>query len=125
MNEAKLLGRRLRALRKARKLSQYQFKQRTALLQPYISRIENGRNTPSVESLQKMAYALGVPLYKLFCDGQKPPRQRRHLNLKRDSGGEPPYFDEFCKLLARIGESDRKLLLKVAQKMARRSKVIL
>lgn len=40
------IGDRLRALRKAKKLSQYSFRKRVGLLQPYISRIENGRNTP-------------------------------------------------------------------------------
>ena len=116
------LGNRLRALRKARNLSQYSFRKRIGLLQPYISRIENGRNTPSLETLEKWAHALEVPLYKLFCNGEQPPKLRKQTPKTPGTPiREPPLLGRFRSLLWSMRESDRWLLLKVAQKMARRS----
>jgi transcriptional regulator with XRE-family HTH domain len=37
-------------------------------LRCYISRVENGRTVPSVDTLEKMARALEVPMYRLFTD---------------------------------------------------------
>jgi len=44
------------------------------LLRCYISRVENGHTVPIVETLEKMARALEVPLYRLFYDGGAPPK---------------------------------------------------
>jgi transcriptional regulator with XRE-family HTH domain len=41
---------------------------RTGLLRCYISRVENGHTVPSVDTLEKMAGALEVPMYRLFTD---------------------------------------------------------
>ena len=54
-------------------LSQGDTEERTGLLRCYISRVENGHTTPALETLEKFARALGVPLYQLFYDGDKPP----------------------------------------------------
>jgi transcriptional regulator with XRE-family HTH domain len=57
---------RLRTLREGKKLSQGDIEKRTGLLRCYISRVENGHTVPTVETLEKMARALEVPLYRLF-----------------------------------------------------------
>jgi transcriptional regulator with XRE-family HTH domain len=36
-------------------------------------RIENGHTVPAIESLEKMARALEVPIYALFYDGESRP----------------------------------------------------
>ncbi len=59
---------RLRQLREAKKLSQADIEKRTGLVRPYISRIENGHTVPAIETLEKMARALEVPMYQLFYD---------------------------------------------------------
>lgn len=64
---------RLRTLREEKKLSQGEVEKRTWLLRCYISRVENGHTVPSIETLEKMARALEVPLYQLFYDGKAPP----------------------------------------------------
>jgi transcriptional regulator with XRE-family HTH domain len=46
---------------------------RSGLLCVYISRIENGHTTPSVETLEKIAPALEVQLYQLFYEGEERP----------------------------------------------------
>jgi len=40
----------------------------------YISRVENGHTVPAIETLEKLARALEVPLYQLFYDGEEPPK---------------------------------------------------
>src|SRR5579864_5002526 len=68
-----IIGDRLRAMREEKKLSQGDIEKRTGLLRCYISRVENGHTVPAVETLEKLARALEVPLYQLFYDGEEPP----------------------------------------------------
>ena len=68
-----IIGDRLRAVREEKKLSQGDIEKRTGLLRCYISRVENGHTVPAIETLEKMARALEIPLYQLFYDGEKPP----------------------------------------------------
>src|SRR5215831_6887031 len=68
-----LIGERIRAWREKRGLTQGDIEQRAGLLRCYLSRVENGHTVPSIETLEKIARALEVPLYQLFYDGDKPP----------------------------------------------------
>jgi transcriptional regulator with XRE-family HTH domain len=61
-----IIGDRLRELREGKSLSQGDIEKRTGLLRCYISRVENGHTVPAIETLEKMARALEVPLYQLF-----------------------------------------------------------
>ena len=63
-----VIGERLKKLREVKKMSQGEIEKRTGLLRCYISRVENGHTVPSVDTLEKMAGALEVPLYRLFTD---------------------------------------------------------
>src|SRR3984893_9982148 len=84
--KAMIIGERLRALREEKKLSQGEIEKRTGMLRCYISRVENGHPVPAVETLEKFARALEVPMYRLFYDGEKPPQLP---NLpKRRNGSE-------------------------------------
>jgi ribosome-binding protein aMBF1 (putative translation factor) len=60
-----LIGDRLREFREAKNLSQGDIEKRTGLLRCYASRVENGDTVPAVETLQKFARALEIPLYQL------------------------------------------------------------
>ena len=121
-----LIGDRLRALREAKKFSQGDIQERTGLLRPYISRIENGHTVPSVETLEKWARALEVPLYQLFYVGEEAPKLP-HLPKRKtakeivwgSSGKEARFLEQFRRLLAHMNESKRRLLLYLAQKMAK------
>ena len=73
---------RLRTLRTEKKLSQRDIEKRTGLERCYISKVENGYLVPTVETLEKMAGALEVPLYKLFYDDEAPPRLGNLPNRK-------------------------------------------
>ena len=122
-----LIGERLRALREAKKLSQGDIETRTGLKRSYISRVENGHTVPAVETLEKLARALEVPLYQLFYEGEEPPKLP-HLTKRMmaeeiafgSSKKEARYLSKSRRLLSRMTESKRRLLLLMAQKMARR-----
>jgi transcriptional regulator with XRE-family HTH domain len=64
-----VIGDRLRELREAKKLSQGDIQERTGLLRCYVSRVENGHTVPAVDTLEKLARALEVPMYQLFHAG--------------------------------------------------------
>ena len=121
-----VIGDRLRELREQKKLSQGHIEKRTGLLRCYISRVENGHTVPAVATLEKMARALEVPLYKLFYDGDKPAKAPDVFNGKSsgddlwgNSGKDAKYFNQLRRLLGKTDEEDRKLILYMAQKMAR------
>jgi transcriptional regulator with XRE-family HTH domain len=57
-----VVGDRLRSVREEKKLSQGDIEKRTGLLRCYISRVENGHTVPSIETLEKLADAMGEPL---------------------------------------------------------------
>jgi transcriptional regulator with XRE-family HTH domain len=121
-----LIGDRLRELRELKKLSQGDIEKRTGLLRCYVSRVENGHTVPAVETLEKFARALEVPVYQLFYDGQEPPKLPNML--KRKSSGEiawgsdgkdAKFLNKLRRLLGKADEDDRKLILYTLQKMAR------
>lgn len=121
-----IIGDRLRAIREQKNLSQGDIEHRCGLLRCYISRVENGHTVPSVETLEKIVRALGVPLYQLFYDGEEPPKLPNLPNRKTEidllwgsSGKEARLLTKFRLLLSRMEESNRRLLLHVAQKIAR------
>ncbi len=67
-----MINERLRELREAKNLSQGDIEKRTGLLRCFTSRVENGHTVPSLQTLEKYAGALEVPLYMLFHDGAEP-----------------------------------------------------
>src|SRR5258705_7663883 len=69
-----MIGNRLRALRAAKKLSQGDVEKRSGLLRCYVSRVENGHTVPAIDTLEKWARALGIPMYQLFYEGEAPPK---------------------------------------------------
>ena len=115
-----IIGDRLRALRQERNLSQGDIEKRTGLLRCYLSRVEHGHTVPSLETLEKLARAFEVPLYKLFYDGDEPPKLE---NLPRrvsvdDLWPSGKRLLNLQKALGRIRESDKNLLMFLARKMA-------
>lgn len=55
------LGARLKALRLEAGLTQAELARRTGIHRPNIARVEAGRHTPSLETLSRIAHAIGVP----------------------------------------------------------------
>ncbi len=124
-----MIGERLRDLREAKQMSQGDIEKRTGLLRCYISRVENGHTVPAIETLEKMARAMEVPLYQLFYDGdEKPPKLAALPKRKGDdtawghSGKDARFLSRFRRLLSRMDAQDTKLLLLTAQQMASKPK---
>jgi transcriptional regulator with XRE-family HTH domain len=118
-----VIGETLKPLRAQKNMSQGDVEKRTGLLRCYISRVESGHTVPSVDTLEKMAQALQVPMYRLFTDEDHiekpnmPPEIIRSPAVRSKQGRE---LRTFAKLLARMNDKDRALLLHVASKMANR-----
>jgi len=122
-----IIGDRLREMREERKLSQGDIEKRTGLLRCYVSRVENGHTVPAIETLEKLARAMEIPMYQLFYDGEEPPKLPNlpKRNSSDDiawgsSGKDARYLGKLRRLLAKTEDEDRKLLLYMAQKMAKR-----
>src|SRR5215472_17713045 len=123
-----IIGDQLRAIREQKKLSQGEMEKRSGRLRCYISRVENGYTVPAVETLEKFARALEVPLYQLLYDGEKPPEVPNHAKLRAagkiewgTTGRDARTLHKFRQLLGKTKDEDRKLLLSIAQKMARKN----
>jgi len=121
-----IIADRLRALREEKQLSQGDIEKRTGLLRCYISRVENGHTVPAIETLEKMARAMEIPMYQLFYDGEEPPilpnlpkRESSDDIAWGSAGKDARYLNKLRRLLSKTEEADRKLLLYMAQKMAR------
>lgn len=120
------IGERLRELREAKNLSQGDIEKRTGLFRCYTSRVEHGHTVPSIETLEKYARALELPLYGLFYEGKSKPKTRllatEGTQCRRGNKKEERELRLFVRLLARMQERDRLLLLAMAQQMARTKK---
>ena len=116
------IGQRLRSLRTKQRLSLGDIERRVGLMRTYVSRVERGRTVPSLDTLEKLAFALRVPMYRLFCNGHRPngngmrsfrPRPRSIVTAEKRE------LARFRRMLPRLAEGDRALLLSTAEQMAR------
>ncbi len=118
---------RLRQLRESKTLSQGDIEQRTGLLRCYISRVENGHTVPAIETLEKFARALEVPMYQLFYDGDEPPKlstvnRSDETNTWGASGPASRYLLKLRRALVRMHPDDRAILMHLAKKVASRKR---
>ena len=67
------IGQRLRAERQRRRLTIAEVAERAGLQRPNLSRLEHGRHTPSLETLERIASALGIPVARLVATGNNAP----------------------------------------------------
>lgn len=111
-----LIGDRLRWLREHKNLSQGDIEARTGLLRCYISRIENGHTVPAVQTLEKFARALEVPLYVIFYEaGDSPgPAEPRDTDKRQTR--------LILEALGRVKPRERRLLFLLAKALAARRK---
>jgi len=123
------IGQRIRQLREHKSLSQGDIERTTGMLRGYISRVEHGHTVPSLETLQRFAGALDVPLYRFFYTGEDEPaasggRPTSTLEeLAHSSGTEASEARFLLQLKGLVGgmpESDRAFLLNCARKLASR-----
>ncbi len=86
----------------------------------YTSRVEHGHTIPSVETLERYALALDVPLYRFFYEGKNP--HMPDMTLKNAEPALAAKQDRellpFIKFFRRMPPRKRELLLSVARAMA-------
>ena len=120
-----VIGDRLKTLRETKDLSQGDIEKRTGLLRCYVSRVENGHTVPSVETLEKFARALELPLYHLMFDGDKPPtppKFRKHgtEDSLESSRSGALLMKKLVSLLAKMSQDDRNLILFLAGQVSKK-----
>ena len=107
------IGATIRAFRLQKGMSQGDIEKRTGLLRCYLSRVENGHTVPSLDTLQKIASALDMPLGQFFSD--EVVRDVPGLSLNED---EIRFLTQIQRYSAHLGEGDRRLLLAMVRKFA-------
>lgn len=115
---ARSVGARLRELRLERDLSQGEIEKRTGLLRCYVSRVEGGYTVPSVETLEKFAAALAVPVHTIFIHGKK----AGPMTLSKPSPVRPAppdaYSEKLRRHIAKMSDRDRDTFLSMVRKLA-------
>lgn len=105
MLKKKMIGMRIKELRKRKGLSQEELAEKADTSANYLSRMERGTENPTLEMLIKIANALGVEMWELFDFGHESRAAELKEMLKR-FGSELP-------------EEKLRLAVKVIRAMAR------
>jgi transcriptional regulator with XRE-family HTH domain len=116
-----LIGERIRAIRHMKGLSQGHIEERSGLLRCYVSRVESSATCPSLETLNKFARALEIPLYQLFYGGDDPqelvlPKSANKRITSRERKEVASLARDFNSLKR---SRDRKLVTLLTRKLAR------
>ncbi len=108
------IGSTIRGYRQQKGMSQGDVEKKTGLLRCYLSRVENGHTVPSLDTLQKIAGALSLPLSQFFAE-EIVGREMASMSLSED---EIRFLTQIQRYSAHLTESDRKLLLAMVRKFA-------
>src|ERR1700712_5196663 len=108
------IGTTIRGYRLQKAMSQGDIEKRTGLLRCYLSRVENGHTVPSLDTLQKIAGALDIPMSQFFSDE---PAQRDIASIALSSD-EIRFLSEVQRYSANLSDGDRRLLLAMVKKFA-------
>lgn len=100
-----LLGARIKELRKVKNMTQERLAEMVDVDPRYISFIEVGRNSPSLETMESIARALDVEIKDLF--------EFTHLQ----AGGIKT--EEIEKLLEGVGEEKKRTIIKIIRAVVR------
>ena len=107
------IGITIRSFRLQRGMSQGDIEKRTGLLRCYLSRVENGHTVPSLDTLQKIAGAMEMPLSHFFAED--PVKDVSGVTLSEE---EIRFLTQVQRYSAHLTESDRRLLLAMVRKFA-------
>jgi transcriptional regulator with XRE-family HTH domain len=123
-----VIGERLRAWREYKELSQNDLEKRLGLTRYYISRVENGFTIPTLETLERFARALEVPVFHLVYeegDADLPPTLPVSTRLAEASQNLSKknlrLLEQFNLLFGQLLDRDRQLLVGLARRMTKRT----
>lgn len=94
-----LLGERIKEIRKSRGLTQEKLSELSGIASKYLSKVEVGKNYPSLECLDKLGKSLGVELNDFF--------NYNHLQL---GVTQKPKIE---KMIDALNEDQRRFLIKI------------
>ena len=109
---AKLLGARVRELRKESGMTQRDLARRIGVPRTYISKVERSKAIPTLASLDRIATALGVEARHLICDA----RSRRANEVAAIFHDE--FLNEIACLAYKLNPLQRALILRAARDAA-------
>jgi transcriptional regulator with XRE-family HTH domain len=116
------IGARICAERKAKNFSQADLERRCGLARCRISWLEHGRAVPTLETVERIADALEIPVHRLLLEDQAGTAGLRPMaegQKSRKKGAR--VFGKLRKYLCRMRDEDRVLLVFIAEKMAGRN----
>ena len=102
METKELLGLKIKEVRKQKKLTQETLAEMLDLDVGYISKLEVGRNFPTIGTLEKIAKALDVELYELF----------RYTNIK-----DKDFKEELIRIYDKLSKDKQFALYRAAKAM--------
>jgi transcriptional regulator with XRE-family HTH domain len=106
------VARAVRDLRRERNLSQRQLASRMQVPRTYISKIENGKATPTLSSLDRLAHALEVDICSLVRDARSQ-RNEETAALLAD-----PFLAEIAPYISQLDALQRSIFLNQVRDMA-------
>jgi len=105
MDIVKVVGEKIRYLRKERGLSQEELAYRASLHNTYIGQLERGEKNATIESLTKVCTALEITLEELFDDKEGHPKV---LSFE---------LEEMVRLLEGRSKKDQRAVLKFIESL--------
>lgn len=93
-------GKRIKALREAKKISIYRLSQDSGISQGHISDLENGINQPTIETLKRLLAPLGCSLSEFFNEGEVSVLSEKEKELVASFRTMP---DEKAELFLKLG----------------------
>lgn len=105
MNEKTSIGKRIGELRRKRGLSQEQVAERAEINPNYLSRIERGKENPTLDMLIKLSHALGAEMWEMFDYSHIGTRKELEKNIQ--------------KLAQNAEETDLRLAFKIIKALTR------
>ena len=94
-------GKRIKALREAKKISIYRLSQDSCISQGHISDLENGINQPTIETLKRILAPLGCSLSEFFNEGEVSVLSEKEKELVASFRTMP---DEKAELFLQLGK---------------------
>ncbi len=100
MDTKRLIGARIKSLRRGRGLTQEKVAERTGLSVNYLSRIERGLENPTLDTLLGLAKALKVEPLDLFTfEHEADPRRLRQSLVRLVSEAKDDQISQAAKVL--------------------------
>ena len=73
VSAADYIGPRIKELCDKQQITKYRLSQMTGVTQTVLSRIIKGENVPTIQTIEKICFALNIPLAQFFAKDENPP----------------------------------------------------